>query len=114
MPVDGCGGWHGVIIKKQVTEGNRKSDNPSALKAVYLSHRLCMSPKHPKPRIILGRNVCRLRLKSEMTQEELAEHANIDRRYVQRIEAGTANPGIDIIDRIRIAFRCGWEELLGR
>ena len=29
-----------------------------------------------------------------LTQDDLAERAEIDRRYVQRIEAGTANPGI--------------------
>ena len=65
-----------------------------------------------KPRVILGRNVCRLRQQREMTQDELAEHADIDRRYVQRIEAGTANPGVDIIARIRCALGCGWGELI--
>ena len=65
-----------------------------------------------KPRVLLGRNVCRLRQQRQMTQDELAEYAEIDRRYVQRIEAGTANPGIDIIARIRSALVCSWDELI--
>ena len=65
-----------------------------------------------KPRVILGRNVCRLRQLSKMTQDELSEHADIDRRYVQRIEAGTANPGIDVMARIREALKCSWDDLI--
>ena len=47
-----------------------------------------------------------------MTQDELSEHADIDRRYVQRIEAGTANPGIDVMARIREALKCSWDDLI--
>jgi len=47
-----------------------------------------------------------------LTQDELAELAEIDRRYVQRIEAGTANPGIDVICRLRQALRVSWDDLL--
>jgi len=64
------------------------------------------------PRVIIGRNVCRLRQQRNMTQEDLAEGAEIDRRYVQRIEAGTANPGFDIVARVRRALDCTWDELL--
>jgi transcriptional regulator with XRE-family HTH domain len=64
------------------------------------------------PRQILGRNVVRLRTLAGYTQEQLAEFVEIDRRYVQRIEAGTANPGIDIIWRLRKIFQCSWDELL--
>jgi transcriptional regulator with XRE-family HTH domain len=48
-----------------------------------------------------------------MTQEDLAELAEIDRRYVQRIERGTANPGIEIVGRLREVFEVSWTELLG-
>lgn len=75
---------------------------------VYLSH---SSNMRLKPRVILGRNVCQVRQARTMTQDELAEHADIDRRYVQRIEAGTANPGIDVMSRIRDALGCTWNEL---
>ena len=47
-----------------------------------------------------------------LTQDDLAGLAEIDRRYVQRIEAGTANPGIDIICQIREALRASWDEML--
>ncbi len=47
-----------------------------------------------------------------LTQDELAELAEIDRRYVQRIEAGTANPGIDVICRLRHALHVSWDEML--
>ena len=55
----------------------------------------------------------RLRQLRGITQEVLAEMAEIDRRYVQRIEAGTANPGIEVIARLRESFQCTWVELLG-
>ena len=64
-----------------------------------------------RPRVVLGRNVCRLRQKRNMTQEDLAGFAEIDRRHVQRIESGVANPGIDVMQRIRKALRCSWLEL---
>jgi transcriptional regulator with XRE-family HTH domain len=60
----------------------------------------------------LGRNVCRLRQKRSLTQEDLAGLAEIDRRYVQRIEAGTANPGIDVLQRIKSSLGCTWADLL--
>ena len=47
-----------------------------------------------------------------LTQDALAERAEIDRRYVQRLEAGSANPGIDVIVRVREALRASWDELL--
>ncbi|HWB02950.1 MAG TPA: helix-turn-helix transcriptional regulator [Verrucomicrobiales bacterium] len=64
------------------------------------------------PRKALGRNVSRLRHSAGMTQERLAEAVEIDRRYVQRIERGTANPGIDVLARMKSAFGCSWNELL--
>lgn len=64
------------------------------------------------PRAKLGRNVSRLRQSNEFTQERLSELVEIDRRYVQRIERGTANPGVDVLARLKSAFGCTWEELL--
>ena len=69
------------------------------------------------PRAILGKNVNRLRMQRGLTQDDLAELAEIDRRYVQRIEAGTANPGVDVLFRIRESLHVSWDELflgLGR
>lgn len=64
------------------------------------------------PRATLGKNINRLRMQCGLTQDDLAGLAEIDRRYVQRIEAGTANPGIDVICRVRDALRVSWDELL--
>ncbi len=64
-------------------------------------------------RVTLGLNVNRLRQARELTQEKLAELAEIDRRYVQRIERGTANPGIEVVGRLREVFGVSWAELLG-
>ena len=64
------------------------------------------------PRAILGKNINRLRTQRGLTQDDLAGLAEIDRRYVQRIEAGTANPGIDVICRVREALGASWNELL--
>ena len=64
------------------------------------------------PRATLGKNINRLRMQRGLTQDDLAGLADIDRRYVQRIEAGTANPGIDVICRVRDALRASWDELL--
>lgn len=64
------------------------------------------------PRAILGKNINRLRMQRGLTQDALAELAEIDRRHVQRMEAGTANPGIDVIVRVRRALRASWDELL--
>lgn len=64
------------------------------------------------PRIILGKNINRLRTQHGLTQDDLAGLAEIDRRYVQRIEAGTANPGIDVICRLREGLNVSWDEML--
>ena len=66
----------------------------------------------PPPRAVLGKNINRLRTQRGLTQDDLAGLAEIDRRYVQRIEAGTANPGIDVICRLRDALCASWDEML--
>ena len=87
----------------------KKSDNQSALSFLAVSHgRWVRQP----PRATLGKNINRLRMQRGMTQDDLAGLAEIDRRYVQRIEAGTANPGIDVICRVRDALRASWDEML--
>ena len=47
-----------------------------------------------------------------MTQEALAEKADISRRYLQQIEAGQMNPTVKVVSRLRKALRCLWDDLL--
>jgi transcriptional regulator with XRE-family HTH domain len=65
------------------------------------------------PHQIFGRNVCRLRQSADLTQEQLAEKADISRTFLQEIEAGTKNPTVNIITRIKVALNAKWEQLLG-
>jgi len=47
-----------------------------------------------------------------MTQEKLAELADLNIRTVQKIEAGDINILVTTILRIRHALKCPWEKLL--
>ena len=47
-----------------------------------------------------------------MTQERLAELAEVDRRHIQRIENGTANPGVDVVCKLRNALTSDWADLM--
>jgi len=61
---------------------------------------------------LFGRNVNRLRLLANLTQEALAEKADISRRYLQEIEKGDKLPTIRILSSLRRALKCDWEDLL--
>lgn len=49
---------------------------------------------------IVGANVRRLRVKRELTQEQLAHDAEIDVTYLRGIEAGRRNPSINVVGRL--------------
>jgi transcriptional regulator with XRE-family HTH domain len=49
---------------------------------------------------------------ANFTQEQLAEKADISRRYVQMIEAGQYTPTIEVASRLRLAFGVSWDELM--
>jgi transcriptional regulator with XRE-family HTH domain len=46
-----------------------------------------------------------------LTQEQLAERADISRRYLQQIEAGEMNPTINVVTRLREALQCSWDQI---
>ncbi len=71
-----------------------------------------MSKSLPTRRVILGQNVVRLRGMRGLTQEKLAELVGVDRRHIQRIERGTANPGVDVIGGLKTALNVEWRDLL--
>jgi transcriptional regulator with XRE-family HTH domain len=45
----------------------------------------------------IAANVRRLRTEQQLTQAELAERANVDLRYLQRVEAATVNAGASYV-----------------
>lgn len=67
--------------------------------------------KHDSVLISLGKNVRQAREKKELTQEKLAEIAEIDPTYVSGIERGLRNPGIKNVARIAKALGISTSEL---
>lgn len=61
-----------------------------------------------------GGNVRRERTGRGMTQEKLAEFADLNIRTVQKIEAGDINILITTLYRIQKAIGCDWNKLLLR
>ena len=47
-----------------------------------------------------------------MTQEKLAELADLNVRTLRRIEAGEINVLVTTLDRLQKALGCGWDALL--
>ena len=58
-----------------------------------------------------GTNVRRERSAKAMTQERLAELADLNIRTVQKIEAGEINILLTTVMRIREALNCSWTKL---
>jgi transcriptional regulator with XRE-family HTH domain len=59
-----------------------------------------------------GGNLRRARVRRKITQEGLAERADLNLRTVQRIEAGETNILITTAMRLRRGIGCPWKELL--
>lgn len=59
-----------------------------------------------------GANVRRERTRREVTQEKLAELADLNIRTVQKIESGSINILITTASRIQRALGCDWEDLV--
>jgi len=89
-----------------------KPEQQSVLWAAFNSF-LCGSVVGMKltPHHRLGQNVCRLRTQKALTQEQLAEKADLSRRYLQRIESGERNPTVDVLAKLRRALACSWNDL---
>jgi transcriptional regulator with XRE-family HTH domain len=59
-----------------------------------------------------GANVRRERTARAITQERLAEQAELNTRTMQKIEAGDINILLTTICRIQRALSCSWEKLM--
>jgi transcriptional regulator with XRE-family HTH domain len=58
-----------------------------------------------------GLNVSRVRETRGLSQDKLAEKADIDRTYLSGIERGVRNPGIKTVIRLSKALDVGLEKL---
>lgn len=63
-------------------------------------------------RCLVGQNIRRLRLEREMSQEDLASKADINRAYLSTVENGKRNISIDNIIAIANALRVDPRQLL--
>ncbi len=61
-----------------------------------------------------GANVRRERVARKITQERLAELADINPRTVQKIEAGKLNILLTTVWRLQAALGCPWDSLMRR
>jgi transcriptional regulator with XRE-family HTH domain len=59
-----------------------------------------------------GANIRRERNARNLTQEKLAELADLNIRTVQKIEAGELNVLVTTAIRLQRALKCSWERLL--
>lgn len=73
-----------------------------------------LDPEQAKLLQAIGGNVRRLRQRSKLTQERLAELVGVNPRTVQKIEAGKLNILVTTLMRVQSALDCRWEELMGR
>lgn len=53
---------------------------------------------------LVARNLRRLRVAKELSQEALAVDAEIDRTYVSRLERGLENPTVAVLERLAEAL----------
>ena len=68
-------------------------------------------PKRDKILTEFGRNVSRLRSDAGLSQDKLAEKADLDRTYLSGIERGVRNPGIKSVLRIARALDVSLDKL---
>jgi transcriptional regulator with XRE-family HTH domain len=73
------------------------------------------SPKKPQLKfdltLILGRQVRKLRAEAGFSQEMLAAQSGIFRTYLSRIESGSANPTITVVEALAAALKVNIREL---
>lgn len=69
--------------------------------------------KLSKVRQTLADNMRQRRAELDISQEKLAELADLHRTYINSIECGQRNVGIDNVERIAKALRMRISELLG-
>jgi transcriptional regulator with XRE-family HTH domain len=61
--------------------------------------------------VAFGKNLRDIRKAKELSQEKLAEMADLHPRALQKIEAGDVNVTLSTILRLQKALGCPWENL---
>lgn len=62
---------------------------------------------------MIGKRIRRQRKKCKLTQEQLAERANISTSFMGHIERGTRKMSVDTLCEISLVLDCPVDELLG-
>ena len=71
-----------------------------------------MDANYKRQLVRFGANVRRLRAERGLTQDNLAEAADLNIRTVQKIEAGQTNILVTTAARIQKALACDWGKLM--
>lgn len=64
-----------------------------------------LNPKKPMVAEVLARQVKKRRHSAELTQEDVAVRCGIYRTYLSRIEHGTANPSISVLEALAVVLK---------
>lgn len=68
-------------------------------------------PVRDRTLLAFGRNVARTRDERGISQDKLAEKADLDRTYLSGIERGVRNPGIKVVIRLAHALGVSLDQL---
>lgn len=60
----------------------------------------------------LGANIVKWRKERELSQQELADLADVDRSYLAEVEEGKANPSLRFLNKLAKALRIHIKELV--
>lgn len=63
-------------------------------------------------RKLVGRNFARLRAESGLTQEQVAERANLSQQYISGLERGQRNPTVETLYQVAVALGVSHVELV--
>lgn len=73
---------------------------------------MAISKREWKRLKVFGANVRRERVRKHLTQEKLAERAELAARNLQKIEAGEINVLVTTVFRIQLALGCPYKRLM--
>ena len=99
-----------VILLNFLTQSNSKCvDWPAA---VIKTPRMENQTQKFAAQLLFARNMKRIRLEKKLTQEQVAEAANLHPNYISSVERGERNLSIANIERIAFALGTSMPELL--